>query len=98
PRTLPSCPTRRSSDLFAIDASTGVVKVADASLLNYEDATSHSITVKAADPSGHFTTQDFTIAVTDVAPTTPVDSDGAAGGSISGGAAHTAQLRTPANP
>src|SRR5205807_1497440 len=56
---------------FAIDASSGVVTVANASLLDYETATSHDITVKAADPSGAFTTQTFTIAVTDVneAPT-----------------------------
>src|SRR6266436_3523466 len=37
---------------FAIDGSTGVVTVANASLLNYETATSHDITVKAADASG----------------------------------------------
>src|SRR5207244_659940 len=44
---------------------------ADASQLDYETSTSHSITVKAADASGAFTTQSFTIAVTDVneAPT-----------------------------
>ncbi len=30
---------------FAIDANTGIVTVADASLLNYEDASSHNITV-----------------------------------------------------
>src|SRR5207244_2561908 len=53
---------------FAIDASTGVVTVANASLLDYETATSHNITVHAADASGAFTAQTFTIAVTDVAP------------------------------
>src|SRR5207244_4044468 len=65
-----------------------VVSVADASQLDYETSTSHSITVKAADASGAFTTQSFTIAVTDVAPSTPTDSDGATGGSVSEGAAN----------
>src|SRR5204862_81014 len=46
---------------FAIDGSSGVVTVADATLLNYESNTSHDITVKAADASGAFTTQTFTI-------------------------------------
>src|SRR5204862_148428 len=73
---------------FAIDSSTGVVTVANAALLDYETATSHNITVKAADASGAFTTQSFTIDVTDVAPTTPTDSDGASGGSISEGASN----------
>ncbi|WP_456784475.1 cadherin domain-containing protein [Bradyrhizobium sp. USDA 4516] len=77
---------------FAIDASTGVVTVANASLLDFETATSHNITVKAADASGAFTTQTFSIAVTDVAPTQPVDgnnatntvSEGAANGDLVG--------------
>jgi len=42
--------------------------VADGTLLDYETTTSHNITVKAADPSGMFTTQTFTINVTDVRP------------------------------
>ena len=55
---------------FAIDASTGVVTVADASLLNFEANTSHQITVRASDGTDT-TDQNFTIAVTDVneAPT-----------------------------
>src|SRR5205823_2421046 len=62
---------------FAIDASSGVVTVADATKLDYETGNSHAITLKAADASGEFTTQTFTIAVTDVAPTTPVDGNNA---------------------
>src|SRR5207253_2180146 len=58
---------------FAINGSTGVVTVANASLLDYETATSHNITVHAADASGAFTAQTFSIAVTDVAPTQPTD-------------------------
>jgi Ca2+-binding RTX toxin-like protein len=50
---------------FAIDANTGVVTVADASLLDYESATSHTITVQAASTDGSTQTQSFTIGVSD---------------------------------
>ena len=50
--------------LFAIDATTGVVTVNGA--LDYETATSHNITVRATSSDGSFTTQSFTINVTDV--------------------------------
>ena len=36
---------------FAIDSSTGVITVADGSLLNYEAATSHDVTVQVSDGS-----------------------------------------------
>ncbi len=49
---------------FAIDATTGVVTVASA--LDYESATSHAITVRATSADGSFSTQSFTIHVTDV--------------------------------
>ena len=42
---------------FAIDATTGVVTVANASLIDSSAAASHTITVKASDPSGAFDTQ-----------------------------------------
>jgi 20S proteasome alpha/beta subunit len=51
---------------FAIDASTGVVTVANGALLDYESWTSHQIKVRTADPAGHFFDQPFTIGVTDV--------------------------------
>ncbi|MFN9342801.1 MAG: cadherin repeat domain-containing protein, partial [Planctomycetota bacterium] len=51
---------------FAINSSTGVVTVADSSLLNYEAATSHSITVRATSADGSWSTQTFTINLTDV--------------------------------
>ncbi|MFM7739588.1 MAG: VCBS domain-containing protein, partial [Planctomycetota bacterium] len=51
---------------FAINASTGVVTVANSSLLNYENATSHQVTVRATSTDGSFTTQAFTINLTDV--------------------------------
>ena len=63
---------------FQIDANSGVVTVADGSLLNYEDATSHNITVVANDGSGAAnatSSQTFTINVNNVMPTVPVDDD-----------------------
>ncbi len=51
---------------FAINASTGVVSVADGTLLNFEAATSHSITIRATSADGSFTTENFTINLTDV--------------------------------
>ncbi|PWC34901.1 hypothetical protein TSO221_30800, partial [Azospirillum sp. TSO22-1] len=51
---------------FAIDAATGVVSVANGSLLDYEAATSHTIIVQATDAGGLATQQSFTIAVTNV--------------------------------
>ena len=50
---------------FAIHATTGVVTVADGTLLNYEGATSHSITVRAT-AGGQTADQTFIIQVTDV--------------------------------
>ncbi|MCA9206059.1 MAG: VCBS domain-containing protein, partial [Planctomycetales bacterium] len=52
---------------FAINASTGEISVANGSLLNYEDATSHSVTVRVIDTLGATYDESFTIAVTDVA-------------------------------
>jgi hypothetical protein len=71
---------------FTIDPVTGVVTVANGALLDFTAATSHQITVRAADPSGAFSEQSFTITVANVAPSAPVDVDGASGGSISEGA------------
>jgi hypothetical protein len=56
--------TTNLNNLFAIDAVTGVVTVAGA--LNFETATSHSITVQATSSDGSTSNSDFTIAVTDV--------------------------------
>ncbi|MFN9751501.1 MAG: cadherin repeat domain-containing protein, partial [Planctomycetota bacterium] len=55
-----------SGGRFAINSSTGVVTVANSSLLNYEAATSHSITVRATSSDGSWSTQAFTINLTDV--------------------------------
>jgi hypothetical protein len=50
---------------FAIDAATGIVTVANATLLDYETSTSHQITVQATDGTLN-SSQSFTIAVSDI--------------------------------
>ncbi len=50
---------------FAIDAVTGVVTVLDGTLLDYETATSHQITVLATSSDGSTASSSFTIALTD---------------------------------
>nr|WP_306790067.1 cadherin-like domain-containing protein [Methylomonas fluvii] len=57
---------------FAIDSSTGVVTVADGSLLDYETATSHSITVLATSSDGSTNSQSFTINITNLNDNAPV--------------------------
>ena len=51
---------------FAIDSATGVITVADGSLLNYESATSHSVTVRVTDSGGLTYDETFTINLTNV--------------------------------
>ncbi len=53
-----------ASGLFTIDPSTGVITVAGA--LDYETATSHSITARATSLDGSFSTKNFVIAVNDI--------------------------------
>lgn len=48
---------------FEINSSTGVVTVADSSLLDYSSNTTHQITVRAMDSVGNTTTQNFTVSV-----------------------------------
>ena len=59
---------------FAIDANTGVITVADGTLLDFESATSHGISVRVTDQGGLSFDRTFTIAVTNVneAPTDEV--------------------------
>jgi hypothetical protein len=56
---------------FAINSATGQITVADGSLLNYEAAASHSVTVRVTDSGGLTYDETFTINLTDVneAPT-----------------------------
>ena len=51
---------------FAINSSTGVITVADSSLLNYEAAPSHSVTVRVTDAGGLTRDQTFTITLANV--------------------------------
>ena len=56
---------------FAINSSTGQITVADSSLLDYESATNHSVTVRVTDAGGLTYDETFTINLTNVneAPT-----------------------------
>jgi protocadherin Fat 4 len=59
--------------IFTIDASTGEVSIADASGIDYENATSHTIEVTATSQDGSTSTQNYTINVTDVLDENPTD-------------------------
>ena len=59
---------------FAINASTGEITVADGALLNYESATSHTVTVRVTDSGGQSYNETFTINLTDVTEA-PVGAD-----------------------
>ncbi|WCD78132.1 retention module-containing protein [Pseudomonas sp. TUM22785] len=58
--------TDNAGGRFAINATTGVVTVADGSKLDYEAATSHNITVKVTSSDGSTNTQVFTINLSNV--------------------------------
>ena len=51
---------------FAIDSATGEITVADGSLLDFEAATSHDVTVRVTDAGGLAHTETFTISLGDV--------------------------------
>ena len=66
---------------FAIHATSGIVTVADGTLLNREAAASHGITVRASSTDGSFSTQTFTIAINDIDEfdvTLPIDTNATA--------------------
>ncbi len=75
---------------FTINSSTGVVTVADGTLLNYEAATSHNITVRATSADTSFSTHSFTINLTDV-------NEGAVGTVSDGDAAGNTVLENSSN-
>jgi len=50
---------------FAIDSNSGAITLANGSLLNYENAISHIVTVHATSADGSFTAQSFTIDIDD---------------------------------
>ena len=60
--------TDNAGGRFAINSSTGIVTVANGSLIDYEAATSHSITVQASD-GALSSSQSFVIAVSNVGVT-----------------------------
>jgi Ca2+-binding RTX toxin-like protein len=62
--------TDNAGGRFSIDAVTGIVAVANGSLINYANATSHNIEVKATSVDGSFTRQTFTIDVNNVGGST----------------------------
>ena len=63
--------TNAAAGRFAIDSTTGQITVADGTLLDYESATSHSVTVRVTDAGGLTYDETFAITVTNVndAPT-----------------------------
>jgi len=64
---------------FTINATTGVITVADGSKIDYETSPGHAYTVTATASDGTLThSQTFTINVGDAAMATPVDTNGAA--------------------
>ncbi|MHC2467049.1 beta strand repeat-containing protein [Bradyrhizobium embrapense] len=76
---------------FKIDPNTGVVTVADPAKINYVTSPGHAYTITVQASDGIATSaQSFAIAVTDVAPSTPVDSNAAANKVAEGAVAGTA--------
>ncbi|MEQ1661568.1 MAG: cadherin-like domain-containing protein [Thiobacillus sp.] len=64
---------------FTIDGSTGVITVANGALLDYEAATNHAITVRAASSDGSSSTLILSISVTPVNDNTPTITSNGAG-------------------
>jgi VCBS repeat-containing protein len=78
PATTYSLTGDTSGGGFTINATTGVVTVADGTKIDYESSPGHAYTITVQANDGLQTTsQNFTIGVTDVAPSTPVDLNGA---------------------
>lgn len=76
---------------FAINATTGVVTVADPNKLDYESAPGHAYTITVRATNGATsTTQTFTIGVTDAPPSAPTDVDATANSVVEGAAIGTA--------
>ena len=76
--TANSCEDDDEHGAFAVDSSTGVVTVNDNAALDYEVATSCTITVKATSADNSHASTTFTVAVTDFDEsdvTNPTDSD-----------------------
>ncbi len=80
--------TNDSSGAFAINSTTGVITVANSTLLDFETTPSRTIVVRATDTAGATLDRTFTIGLTNVneTPTAIADSDTAveAGGTANG--------------
>ncbi len=70
---------------FSINSTDGVISVANATLIDFETATSHSITVRVLDNNGQLSNQDFTINISDVDETQEIASNSLAWNDIFGG-------------
>ncbi|MCC6967643.1 MAG: DUF4347 domain-containing protein, partial [Nitrospira sp.] len=68
---------------FAINSSTGVITVADGSLLNYEAAISHSVMVRVTDGGGLTYDEAFTINLIDINEATPTITSNGGGATAS---------------
>ncbi|GAB3831154.1 hypothetical protein GCM10028895_48170 [Pontibacter rugosus] len=68
--------TNDAGGRFSINSTSGVVTVANGALLDFESATSHSITVRASDGVVFSATQNFTINVTNVNEAPVITSNG----------------------
>src|SRR5262249_24981326 len=64
--TLTYTLTNNAGGRFAIDQATGVLTVANGTLLDYESATSHDITVRVTNQAGFVLDKTLTINVTNV--------------------------------
>jgi Ca2+-binding RTX toxin-like protein len=60
--------TDDAGGLFKLDASGTKVVVADGIKIDFEQAKTHTVTVRATDKAGHFKDQIFTIVVRDISP------------------------------
>ena len=80
---------------FAINSATGQITVADGSLLDYETAGSHGITVRVTDQGGLSVDKTFTIAVTNVEDSNrPPSNATLAGGAVAENSANGATVGT----
>ena len=75
--------TDNAGGRFAINSVTGQITVANSSLLNYEVATSHNVTVRVTDSGGLTYDETFTINLTDVNEATPTITSNGGGATAS---------------
>ena len=87
--------TDNAEGRFAINSSTGVITVANGSLLNYEAAATHNLTVRVTDRGGLTYDESFTIHLTDVNEAAPTITSNGGGATASISVAeHTTTVTT----